>query len=132
MLEGLMHRPPDDRDILTSALYGSRRWSLCIMVNGSQAVFVERAGLLSAVRRVHLEERNLKVAVKNITRLLGDDIFEETPILDARLPDGARVAAVIPPCSLNGTTLTIRKFQSRTWTRRELVRPGTLTDQPRK
>jgi hypothetical protein len=66
MLEGLMHRPPDDRDILISALYGSRRWSLCIMVNGSQAVFVERAGLLSAVDGVHLEERNLKVAIGEI------------------------------------------------------------------
>ena len=57
MLAGLMHRP-DDRDILISALYGSRRWSLCIMVNGSQAVFVERAGQLSAVDGVHLEDRN--------------------------------------------------------------------------
>ena len=52
----------------------------------------------------------MKVAVKNIARILGDDVSEETPILDARLPDGSRVAAVFPPCSLGGTTLTIRKF----------------------
>ncbi len=98
-----------------------------IMVNGSQRVFVERAGLLSAVEGVYLEERNLRVAVKNIARLLRDDISEESPILDARLPDGSRVAAVIPPCSLNGTTLTIRKFQARTWTCQELIRVGTIT-----
>ena len=65
-----MHRPPDDRDVLISALYGSRRWPLCIMVNGSQAVFVERAGLLSAVDGVHLEERNLKVAAARFFRKL--------------------------------------------------------------
>ena len=58
MLEGLMQRPPDDRDVLISALYGSRRGHWCVMVNGSQAVFVERTGLLSAVDGVHLEERN--------------------------------------------------------------------------
>ena len=54
---------------------------------------------------------------------------EEQPILDARLPDGSRVAAVIPPCSLGGTTLTIRKFQTRFFTADELVRSGMLTEQ---
>ena len=52
---------------------------------------------------------------------------EEQPILDARLPDGSRVAAVIPPCSVGGTTLTIRKFQSRFFTLDELVKVGMLT-----
>jgi pilus assembly protein CpaF len=97
-----------------------------IMVNGSRRIFVERQGHVSEVTDVSLEERNLKVAVKNIARALGDDVSEEKPILDSRLPDGSRVAAVIPPCSLGGTTLTIRKFQTRFFTAEELVRIGTM------
>jgi pilus assembly protein CpaF len=99
-----------------------------IMVNGSQRVFVERDGVVHPVEGVTLEERSLRVAVRNIARILGDDVSEEIPILDARLPDGSRVAAVLPPCSLGGTTLTIRKFQSRFWTCEELVRVGMITD----
>jgi pilus assembly protein CpaF len=98
-----------------------------IMVNGSRRVFIERAGLLEEVPDVHVDERNLKVAVKNIARALGDDVSEEKPILDSRLPDGSRVAAVFPPCSVGGTTLTIRKFQTKFFTAEELVRIGTLT-----
>lgn len=98
-----------------------------IMVNGSRRVFIERAGLLEEVEDVRVDERNLKVAVKNIARALGDDVSEEKPILDSRLPDGSRVAAVFPPCSVGGTTLTIRKFQTKFFTAEELVRIGTLT-----
>ena len=98
-----------------------------IMVNGSRRVFVECDGLLREVVDVGLDERNLRVAVKNIARALGDDVSEGQPILDARLPDGSRVAAVCPPCSLGGTTLTIRKFHTRFFTADELVRIGTMT-----
>jgi len=80
-----------------------------------------------SVAGVQLDERNLRVAVKNIARALGDDISEEQPILDARLEDGSRVAAVFPPCSLGGTILTIRKFQQRYFTADELVRTGMLS-----
>jgi pilus assembly protein CpaF len=66
------------------------------------------------------------VAVKNIARRLGDDISESKPILDSRLPDGSRVAAVIPPCSVNGVTLTIRKFNTRHFGVEDLVQAGTL------
>jgi pilus assembly protein CpaF len=83
-----------------------------VMVNPSGRVFIERAGLLEEVADVAVDERHLKVAVKNIARALGEDISEERPILDSRLPDGSRVAAVFPPCSIGGTTLTIRKFQT--------------------
>ena len=69
------------------------------------------------------------VAVKNIARRLGDDISESKPILDSRLPDGSRVAAVIPPCSLRGVTLTIRKFSTRQFEMQDLITIGTL-DQP--
>src|SRR5471030_2123807 len=98
-----------------------------IMVNGSRRIFVERHGLLEEVEGVQLDERNLKVAVKNIARALGDDVSEEQPILDSRLPDGSRVAAIFPPCSIGGTTLTIRKFQTRFFTAEELVRIGAMT-----
>ena len=99
-----------------------------IMVNGSQRVFIERDGVVYPVEGVTLEERSLKVAVRNIARILGDDVSDEIPILDARLPDGSRVAAVLPPCSLGGTTLTIRKFHARFWTCEELVRVGMITN----
>jgi pilus assembly protein CpaF len=99
-----------------------------IMVNAGGRVFLERDGVLSEADGVQLVEKNLQVAVRNIARTLGDDVSEEQPILDARLPDGSRVAAVIPPCSLGGTTLTIRKFQSRFFTADELVRSGTMTE----
>jgi pilus assembly protein CpaF len=98
-----------------------------IMVNGSRRIFVERDGIVGEVTDVHLDERNLRVAVKNIARALGDDVSEEKPILDSRLPDGSRVAAILPPCSLGGTTFTIRKFQTRFFTAEELVRIGTMT-----
>lgn len=97
-----------------------------IMVNGSRRIFVERHGIVAEVPDVALDERNLTVAVKNIARALADDVSEAKPILDSRLPDGSRVAAVLPPCSLGGTTLTIRKFQTRFFTADELVRIGTM------
>jgi pilus assembly protein CpaF len=97
-----------------------------VMVNGSDRVFIERHGFLLQVPGIFLEERSLKVAVKNIARRLGDDISESKPILDSRLPDGSRVAAVIPPCSLTGVTLTIRKFNSRHFEIEDLIRSGTL------
>jgi pilus assembly protein CpaF len=99
-----------------------------IMVNGGGRVFLEREGQMEEAEGLQLSEKNLQVAVRNIARALGDDVSEEQPILDARLPDGSRVAAVIPPCSLGGTTLTIRKFQSRFFTADELVRIGTISE----
>jgi len=83
-----------------------------VMINGPDTVFIEKAGYLQPVSGVSLGERALLVAVKNIARRLGGDISESHPILDSRLPDGSRVAVVIPPCSLNGVTLTIRKFNT--------------------
>ena len=97
-----------------------------IMVNGSSRVFIERAGVLEHVRDLALNEKSLMVAVKNIARRLGNDISEAKPILDSRLPDGSRVAAVIPPCSIHGVTLTIRKFNSRHFTIEDLVSMGTV------
>jgi len=100
-----------------------------IMVNGPDQVFIEKAGFLQQVKGVSLGEKALMVAVKNIARRLGGDISESKPILDSRLPDGSRVAAVIPPCSLSGVTLTIRKFNTRHFEMQDLIDAGTL-DRP--
>jgi pilus assembly protein CpaF len=97
-----------------------------VMVNGPHHVFVEKAGFVQEVRGLAIGEKSLMVAVKNIARRLGDDISESKPILDSRLPDGSRVAAVIPPCSLNGVTLTIRKFNARHFGIEDLIKAGTL------
>src|SRR6185312_888005 len=97
-----------------------------VMVNGPHRVFVEKAGFVEEVRGLTIGEKSLMVAVKNIARRLGDDISESKPILDSRLPDGSRVAAVIPPCSLSGVTLTIRKFTARRFEMEDLIRSGML------
>ena len=97
-----------------------------VMINGPDSIFIEKAGFIEPVRGVCLGEKSLMVAVKNIARRLGDDLSESKPILDSRLPDGSRVAAVIPPCSVNGVTLTIRKFNARHFGVEDLVRAGTL------
>lgn len=100
-----------------------------VMVNGPDRIFIEKSGFLEQVKGVSLSERSLLVAVKNIARRLGDDISEAQPILDSRLPDGSRVAAVVPPCSLGGVTLTIRKFNSRSFAMEDLIHSGTLDRQ---
>jgi pilus assembly protein CpaF len=97
-----------------------------VMVNGPDRIFIEKQGFVEPVPGIHLGEKSLMVAVKNIARRLGDDISESKPILDSRLPDGSRVAAVIPPCSVNGVTLTIRKFNARHFGVEDLVQAGTL------
>ena len=100
-----------------------------IMVNGSSAVFIERDGMIESVPGVRIGEKNLQVAARNIARALGDEVSEEKPLLDSRLPDGSRVAVVLPPCSVGGATLTIRKFHSRLFTAKELVRVGAMPQQ---
>ena len=99
-----------------------------IMVNGPDQIFVEKDGYMQAVSNVRLTPESLLVAVKNIARRLGDDISEAKPLLDSRLPDGSRVAAVIPPCSIQGVTLTIRKFNSHRFRMENLIEVGTLTE----
>jgi len=98
-----------------------------VMVNdGGRRVFVERDGVLVPQPGRTLDQRNLTAAIKNIARAGGDEISEAQPILDARLEDGSRVAAMFPPCSITGPVLTIRKF-SRRFTLDELIDVGTLS-----
>lgn len=98
-----------------------------VMVNqGGTRVFVERDGRLECEPDRHLESRNLSVAIKNIARACGDEISDLQPVLDARLEDGSRVAAMFPPCAVGGPALTIRKF-TRRYTVDDLVDIGTLS-----
>lgn len=97
-----------------------------IMVNPSGRVFVERLGALAEASDLAVNPKYLNIAVKNIAHRLGEDISEARPILDARLPDGSRVAVVYAPCSVGGTTLTIRKFRRRPFTVADLVHAGSV------
>lgn len=98
-----------------------------IMVNGGSRIFIEKHGQLTAVPDITISEQAICAAVKNIARRLGDDVSEAKPILDSRLPDGSRVAAVLPPCSIDGITLTIRKFNTKHFTVADLIKNGTLS-----
>lgn len=98
-----------------------------IMVNGEQGIFIEKHGRIEPVPGVTIREQSLRVAARNIARALGDEVSEEQPILDSRLPDGSRVAIILAPVSVSGTALTIRKFQNQRYTADELVRIGTLS-----
>src|SRR5947208_1316339 len=98
-----------------------------IMVNANSRIFIEKHGQLLPVPGITISEQALCAAVKNIARRLGDDISDAKPILDSRLPDGSRVAAVLPPCSIDGITLTIRKFNTRHFTMADLIENGTLS-----
>lgn len=98
-----------------------------VMVNdGGRRVFVERDGALECVADRTLEPRNLTVAIKNIARACGDEISDMQPLLDARLEDGSRVAAMFPPCAVAGPALTIRKF-TRRYSLQDLIGVGAVT-----
>lgn len=97
-----------------------------IMVNGNASVFFQRAGKLEQLSNVELDQRHLEHAAKRIARLLGQDISEAKPLLDARLADGSRVSIVFPPTSLGGITFDIRKFRPQWFTLDQLVLAGAL------
>ena len=98
-----------------------------IMVNGPEMIFVERAGKLSRLDRSLDGEEELRGLIERIVAPLGRRIDESSPLVDARLADGSRVNAIIPPLALNGSTLTIRKFARRRLTAEDLVAGGSLT-----
>jgi pilus assembly protein CpaF len=98
-----------------------------IMVNGPKRVFFERAGLLYKSPVVFESDEHVKRVIDRIISPLGRRCDESSPMVDARLPDGSRVNAVIPPVSLVGPVLTIRKFSKRFLTPEDYVRLGTLT-----
>lgn len=98
-----------------------------VLVNGPEEVFVERRGILERVPVQFKDEQALQAAVRNIAQFVGRQIDEHNPILDARLPDGSRVAAVLPPCSRKGTTLSIRKFSKGSPTFVDLINRGSIS-----
>ena len=87
-----------------------------ILINGPQQVYIERRGRLEEVAAKFVSESALKAAAANIAKSVGRMLDEMHPRLDARLPDGSRVHAVIPPLSRVGTVIAIRKFKKDTLT----------------
>lgn len=98
-----------------------------VMVNGPGEIYIERSGRLYKTAARFLSEDALLSAVHNIAQYVGREIDEERPILDARLPDGSRVHAIIPPSSRGGTCLSIRKFKRDILALEDLVRLGGLS-----
>ncbi len=100
-----------------------------IMVNGPKNVYVERHGRLERVNVAFESEEHLMRIIERIVAPLGRRIDESSPMVDARLQDGSRVNAVIPPVSLVGPALTIRKFFKIPLTVEDLIRLGTVTEE---
>ncbi len=102
-----------------------------IMVNGPSEIYVERGGQISDTNASFDSEDALRSAVNNLAQSVSRTISKERPILDARLPDGSRVHAIIPPSSRVGTCLTIRKFSATPLTMDSLIQYGSLTETAR-
>jgi pilus assembly protein CpaF len=98
-----------------------------IMVNGPDDIWIERRGLLSRTGLSFTDESHLRRIITKMVGQIGRRIDESSPMVDARLPDGSRVNAIIAPLSLTGPLLTIRKFARNRFAMDELVEIGTLT-----
>ena len=98
-----------------------------IMVNGSKNIYIERKGKLQRVPVTFESDEHLMRIIDRIVAPLGRRIDESSPYVDARLPDGSRVNAVIPPISLVGPTLTIRKFSKKPITVEQYITLGAIT-----
>jgi len=100
-----------------------------VMVNGPHQVFVERNGKLELSRVKFRDNAHVLHIIEKIVSPLGRRIDESSPMVDARLPDGSRVNAIIPPLAIDGPTITIRKFARTPLTVDDLIRLGTLTEE---
>ena len=98
-----------------------------VMVNGPRQVYIERSGRLELSNVVFQDDEHVMRIIDRITAPLGRRVDESSPRVDARLPDGSRVNAIIPPLSLVGPVITIRKFSATPFTVDDLVRFGTAT-----
>jgi len=98
-----------------------------IMINGPEQIYIERSGKLEATQARFASEPALKAAAVNIAKSVGRLLNEEFPRLDARLPDGSRVHAVIPPLSRCGTVISIRKFSNDTLSVEKLLQFGSVS-----
>jgi pilus assembly protein CpaF len=97
-----------------------------IMVNGPREVFIEKKGQLTRAP-VRFTEEGVRAAILNVAQYMGRQVNEQNPYMDARLPDGSRVAVVLPPCSRKGPSIAIRKFSKEKLTLDDLVKFGSLT-----
>jgi pilus assembly protein CpaF len=99
-----------------------------ILVNSSEKVYVERRGLLEKTNVRFRDEKHLLRIIDKIVSAVGRRIDESQPWVDARLPDGSRVNAVVRPCAIDGPSLSIRKFSKRPMTLDRLIDHGALTE----
>lgn len=100
-----------------------------VMVNNAETVYVERAGRIYPTDRRFIDEEHLLRIIDRIAGAVGRRIDESSPMVDARLPDGSRVNAIIHPLAINGPMLTIRKFSREPYTVDDLINFGTLSTQ---
>ena len=100
-----------------------------IMVNGPFDIWVERQGRLYQTTVRFNDDSHLRRIINKMVAQVGRRIDESSPMVDARLPDGSRVNAVIPPLSLSGPLITIRKFANKRLDLREMIRLGTLSEE---
>ncbi len=98
-----------------------------VMVNGATTIYIERAGRLHPAEGRFTDDAHLRRTIEKIVARVGRRVDESSPMVDARLPDGSRVNAVVPPLSIDGPTLTIRKFSADPYEAEDLVTFGTLT-----
>ncbi|MFH1186188.1 MAG: ATPase, T2SS/T4P/T4SS family, partial [Chloroflexota bacterium] len=98
-----------------------------IMVNGPQTIYVERFGKIELTNTSFENDAHLRRIIDRIVAPIGRRVDEAAPMVDARLPNGYRVNATIPPLSLDGSLLTIRKFSTNPFTAQDLTSNGTLT-----
>ncbi len=99
-----------------------------VMVNGPDQIFIERSGTLHMTNRRFVDDGHVMRIIEKIIAPLGRRLDESTPMVDARLPDGSRVNAIIPPISIIGPCLTIRKFAADPLTAEDLVSFGTFSE----
>ncbi len=99
-----------------------------IMVNRYDDIYIERRGKIEHTQARFVSNDALVSAIHNVAQWVGREITEEHPVLDARLPNGSRVHAVLPPCARTGTYLTIRKFTREAMTLEDFVRLNSLSE----
>ncbi|QBR94201.1 CpaF family protein [Nocardioides euryhalodurans] len=100
-----------------------------VMVNGPDSIWVEKKGRLTPVSAQFTDEKHLRRTIDKIVSRIGRRVDESSPMVDARLPDGSRVNAVIPPLAVDGSALTIRKFSTDPLTVDDLIKFGSLSPQ---
>jgi Flp pilus assembly CpaF family ATPase/MinD-like ATPase involved in chromosome partitioning or flagellar assembly len=99
-----------------------------IMVNNKNKIYVEKSGKIYLTAKKFISDQQIRMVIERILAPLGRRIDESIPMVDARLPDGSRVNAIIPPLALSGSTLTIRKFSQKKLSQNDLIeRFGSLT-----